>query len=144
MMFLGEYKHNIDYKGRLSVPKKFREDLKKGSVLTKGLDRCLFLYTEDSWETLSNRIRELPVTASDARAFGRYLFSGATEIGFDQLGRIFIPEYLRNYAGLKKEAIVVGVLERIEIWDKTRWKRMRKSVEAKGEEIAEKLTSSGI
>ncbi len=143
-MFLGEYKHSIDYKGRLSVPKKFRGQLKKESVLTKGLDRCLFLYPSEGWETISNRVKELPVTASDARAFGRYLFSGATEIEFDQLGRIFIPEYLRDYAGLKKEVVVVGVLDRIEIWDKPRWTRMRKDVEAKGEEIAEKLTGSGI
>ena len=143
-MFLGEYQHNIDYKGRLSVPKKFRGQLTKGSVLTKGLDRCLFLYTNEGWGTLSDRVKELPVTASDARAFGRYLFSGATEIEFDQLGRIFIPEYLRNYAGLKKEIVVVGILERIEIWDAESWEKMRKKVESKGEEIAEKLTGSGI
>ena len=143
-MFLGEYKHNVDYKGRLSVPKKFRGQLTKGSVLTKGLDRCLFLYTSEGWGTLSDRVRELPVTASDARAFGRYLFSGAIEIEFDRLGRIFIPDYLRGYAGLKKEVVVVGVLERIEIWDKVRWKKMKKDVESKGEEIAEKLTGSGI
>lgn len=143
-MFLGEYKHNIDYKGRLSVPKKFRTKLSKGSVLTKGLDKCLFLYTSGGWGTLSKQIEKLPVTASDARAFGRYLFSGATEIEFDRLGRIFIPDYLKTYAGLRKEVVVVGVLQRIEIWDKSRWDRMRKEVEAKGESIAEKLTESGI
>src|SRR3990167_1461900 len=143
-MFLGEYKHNIDYKGRLSVPKKFRGQLAKGSVLTKGLDRCLFLYTLEGWGLLSSRIKNLPVTARDARAFSRYLFSGATEIEFDQLGRIFIPDYLREYASLKKEVVVVGVLERVEIWDKARWVKMRRDVEMKGEEIAEKLTGSGI
>jgi len=143
-MFLGEYKHNIDYKGRLSVPKKFRGQLTKGSVLTKGLDRCLFLYTLEGWGLLSSRIKNLPVTARDARAFSRYLFSGATEIEFDQLGRIFIPDYLRGYAALKKEVVVVGVLERVEIWDKARWGKMRRNVETKGEEIAEKLTGSGI
>ncbi len=143
-MFLGEFRHNIDYKGRLSVPKKFREGLGVGSVLTKGLDRCLFLYTRQAWIALSNRVRELPVTAADARAFSRYLFSGATEIQFDQLGRIFIPDYLRAYANLKKEVVVVGVLERVEIWDKTAWSKVRKSVESRGEEIAEKLTGTGI
>lgn len=143
-MFLGEFQHNLDYKGRVSVPKKFRRQLTKGSILTKGLDRCLFLYTKDSWEKLANRIKELPVTGKDARAFGRYLFTGATEIDFDQLGRIAIPEYLRTYAGLKKETTIVGVLERIEIWDKKRWERMRKTIEATGEEIAEKLTETGI
>ena len=142
-MFLGEYRHNIDYKGRLSVPKKFRVNL-KGAVLTKGLDRCLFLYTRQAWESLSNRIKALPVTAADARSFSRYLFSGATEIEFDQLGRIFIPEYLRTYANLKKAIIFVGVLERVEIWDKTGWNKIRKRVEAKGEEIAEKLSESGV
>ena len=143
-MFLGEFQHNLDYKGRVSVPKKFRRQLTKGSILTKGLDRCLFLYTKNSWEKLANRIKELPVTGRDARAFGRYLFTGATEIDFDQLGRIAIPEYLRTYAGLKKETTIVGVLERIEIWDKKRWERMRKTIEATGEEIAEKLTETGI
>ena len=143
-MFLGEFQHNLDYKGRVSVPKKFRRQLTKGSILTKGLDRCIFLYTKDSWEKLANRIKELPVTGKDARAFGRYLFTGATEIDFDQLGRIVIPEYLRTYAGLKKETTIVGVLERIEIWDKKRWERMRKTIEATGEEIAEKLTETGI
>ena len=143
-MFLGEFQHNLDYKGRVSVPKKFRRQLTKGSILTKGLDRCLFLYTKNSWEKLANRIKELPVTGKDARAFGRYLFTGATEIDFDQLGRIAIPEYLRTYAGLKKETTIVGVLERIEIWDKKRWERMRKTIEATGEEIAEKLTETGI
>ena len=142
-MFLGEYRHNIDYKGRLSVPKKFRVNL-KGAVLTKGLDRCLFLYTRQAWESLSNRIKELPVTAADARAFSRYLFSGATEVEFDQLGRVFVPEYLRTYANLKKEVVIVGVLERVEIWDKTVWSRIRKGIEAKGEEVAEKLSGSGV
>ncbi|MEX0616523.1 MAG: division/cell wall cluster transcriptional repressor MraZ [Candidatus Woykebacteria bacterium] len=143
-MFLGEYKHSIDYKGRVSVPKKFRAELGKGSVLTKGLDRCLFLYTKQAWESLSQSIRSMPVTASDARAFSRYLFSGAIEIEFDQLGRIFIPEYLRSYSSIKKEVVIVGVLERVEIWDKKTWGRVSKGIENKGEEIAEKLTGAPL
>lgn len=143
-MFLGEYKHNIDYKGRVSVPKKFREDLGQGSVLTKGLDRCLFLYTKDSWQVLAERVKRLPVTGSNARAFSRYIFGSAVEAEFDNLGRIQIPGYLREYADLSKEAVLVGVGERIEIWSKERWSDYEQDLEKKGEEIAEKLRESGI
>jgi len=143
-MFLGEYKHNLDYKGRLGVPKKFREALRDGAILTKGLDGCLFLYSKGEWERLTTRLRELSVTQADTRAFERYLFGGATKVGFDQLGRIKIPEYLLTYASLKKEAVLVGILERIEIWSPERWNRLAKELEARGEEIAEKLGEKGV
>src|SRR3990172_8885632 len=137
-MFLGEYRHNLDYKGRVAVPKKFRGDLAEGAILTKGLDGCLFLYSRESWERLMIRLRELSVTQADTRAFGRYLFGGASEVEFDNLGRIKIPEYLLEYARIEKEAILVGLLERIEIWNPTRWTKQVKKLEARGEEIAEK------
>jgi MraZ protein len=143
-MFLGEYKHNLDYKGRLGVPKKFREALRDGAILTKGLDGCLFLYSKGEWERLTTRLRELSVTQADTRAFERYLFGGATQVEFDQLGRIKIPEYLLMYASLKKEAVLVGILERIEIWSPERWNRLAKELEARGEEIAEKLGEKGV
>jgi MraZ protein len=143
-MFLGEYKHNLDYKGRLAVPKKFREALVGGAILTKGLDGCLFLYSRREWERLTARLKELPVTQSDTRAFERYLFGGAAEVEFDQLGRIKIPEYLLTYAAIKKEAILVGILERIEIWSLQRWSRLAKRLESRGEEVAEKLAERGV
>ncbi|OGY21662.1 MAG: cell division/cell wall cluster transcriptional repressor MraZ [Candidatus Woykebacteria bacterium GWB1_45_5] len=143
-MFLGEYRHNLDYKGRVAVPKKFREGLVGGAVLTKGLDGCLFLYSKLEWERLTSRLKELPVTQADTRAFERYLFGGATEVEFDSLGRMKIPEYLLMYASLEKEAVLVGILERIEIWGSERWNKLAKRLESKGEEAAEKLAEKGV
>ncbi len=142
-MLLGEYQHSVDDKGRLAVPKKFREEITDGAVLTKGLDGCLFLYPKNSWESLSRELQELPVTMSDARAFERYIFGGAVAVDFDPLGRIKIPTYLTNYAGLKKEAIMLGVSQRIEIWSKERWEEFAKQLNRRGEEIAEKLSKRG-
>lgn len=143
-MFLGEYKHNLDYKGRVAVPKKFRSELKEGAIITKGLDKCLFLYPRESWENLSSRIKQLSVTQADTRAFGRYLFGGASEVEFDSLGRIKIPEYLLAYAGLSKEVILVGLLDRVEIWSSQKWTKLAKELEEKGEKIAEKLSGRGV
>jgi MraZ protein len=143
-MFLGEYRHNLDYKGRVAVPKKFREALVGGAILTKGLDGCLFLYSRREWEQLTARLKELPVTQSDTRAFERYLFGGAAEVEFDSLGRIKIPEYLLTYAAIRKEAILVGILERIEIWSMQRWNKLGKKLESRGEEVAEKLAEKGV
>ena len=143
-MFLGEYRHNLDYKGRLAVPKKFREALAAGAILTKGLDGCLFLYSRFEWEQLTARLKELPVTQADTRAFERYLFGGAAEVEFDPLGRIKIPEYLLRYAALTKEAVLVGMLERVEIWSTQRWSKLAKKLESKGEEVAEKLAEKGV
>jgi MraZ protein len=143
-MLLGEYQHNLDSKGRLSVPKKFRGDLGKGAILTKGLDGCLFLYPKAEWERLGARLRELSVTQADTRAFERYLFGGAVETEFDSLGRIKIPTYLLAYAGLVKQAVTVGILERVEIWEKGRWNKFSKKLHSRGEEIAEKLAERGV
>jgi MraZ protein len=143
-MLLGEYQHNLDSKGRLSVPKKFRADLGRGAILTKGLDGCLFLYPKAEWERLSAKLRELPVTQAETRAFERYLFGGAVETEFDSLGRIKIPIYLIAYAGLVKQAVTIGVLERVEIWEKDRWNKFSKKLHSRGEEIAEKLAERGV
>lgn len=143
-MFLGEYRHNLDYKGRVAVPKKFRSELSQGAILTKGLDGCLFLYPMNSWNKLTERIQELSVTQADTRAFGRYLFGGATEVEFDQLGRIKIPEYLLRYANIQRNAVLVGLLERIEIWSPNLWGKQVKKLETKGEEISEKLSRRGV
>ena len=143
-MFLGEYKHNLDYKGRVAVPKKFRTELESGAIITKGLDKCLFLYPEGSWEQLTERLRQLSVTQADTRAFGRYLFGGASEVEFDSLGRIKIPDYLLAYASLSKEVMLVGLLDRVEIWNSKSWEKLAVELESKGESIAEKLSEKGV
>ncbi len=143
-MFLGRYFHSLDYKSRTSVPKKFRDQLKSGAILTTGLDGCLFLYSKLDWQELSSRIKELPLTAVDARDFSRYLFSAATEVTFDSLGRITIPDYLVDYAKLEKEIVILGVLNRVEIWSKKKFTLLNKKLNEKGEEIAEKFSEEGI
>ena len=120
-MLLGEYKHNFDVKGRVSIPAKFRDDLGDSFIITKGLDNCLFVYSKLEWAKFEEKLKALPLTNVNARNFIRFFFAGATECEIDKQGRINIPQNLREYAGITKEAIVVGVLTRAEIWDKTKW-----------------------
>lgn len=144
-MFIGEFTHKIDGKGRVSVPSKFRLNLKLGSVITRGLDKCLFLYPKSEWKKLASKLANLPTHKANSRAFARFMLSGAMEVRIDKLGRILIPEYLRKYAGLKKEVVLVGVYNRIEIWDRFKWVKYRSMTEKQGEKIAEKLSDlSGI
>mgnify|MGYP001588861876 FL=1 len=143
-LFLGQYQHTLDYKSRTSIPKKFREQLTEGAVLTRGLDGCLFLYPKSEWEVLSIQLKELPLTGSDSRAFSRYLFSNALEVVFDNLGRITIPDYLRAHSKLGKNVVIIGVLNRIEIWAEESWRLFNKKIAKSSSEIAEKLSRSGI
>lgn len=143
-MFLGQFQHNIDYKSRTSIPKKFREELKDGAVLTRGLDGCLFLYSIAEWQILSDRIKDLPLTGSNARNFSRYLYSGAQEVKFDSLGRIVIPDFLLAYAKIEKKVVIIGVLNRIEIWADTIWHKQNKKMLFESEATAEKLSGTGI
>ena len=121
MVFIGEYQHTLDPKGRVIMPSKFRDGLGESFVVTKGLDNCLFVYPQGEWEELERKLRILPLTSKDARAFTRFFFSGATECELDKQGRILIPANLREYAGLDKDLIIIGVASRIEIWGKERW-----------------------
>lgn len=143
-MFVGRYVHRLDYKSRTSIPKKFRDQLNKEAILTRGLDGCLFLYSIFEWEILSNRLSSLPLTGKDARDFSRYIFGEAIHVSFDNLGRITIPDYLRNYAALEKEVVILGVLNRIEIWEKHKFDLINTKLNKRSEEIAEKLSGSGI
>lgn len=143
-MFLGQYQHTLDQKNRISIPKKFRLELKEPVVLTRGLDKCLFLYSSLEWEKLSRTLAQLPLTVSDARSFSRYLFSGATEAGFDSLGRVAIPDHLVKYASLEKEVLVIGVSSRIEIWAQEKWVIYQKKIIRKSQETAEKLSEFKI
>ena len=120
-MFMGEYHHNVDAKGRLIVPAKFREDLGELFILTRGLDQCLFGYPLNEWKIIEDKLKGLPMTKKDARAFTRFFFSGATECEIDKQGRINISSPLLNYANLEKECVILGVSNRIEIWSQNIW-----------------------
>lgn len=120
-MFMGEYNHSIDTKGRVIIPAKFREQLGEHFVVTKGLDGCLWVFAEEEWEEFSGKLRELPVANKDARKFARFFLAGAAEAETDKLGRILIPQILREYAKLEKDVALVGTGNRVEIWDKTAW-----------------------
>lgn len=120
-MFMGEYSHSIDEKGRLIIPSKFRFELGETFVLTRGLDGCLCVYPQAEWNILESKLRALPLTNKNARTITRFLVSGAASCELDKQGRILVPAALREYAGLEKEVVVTGNLERIEIWDKAKW-----------------------
>ena len=139
-MFIGEYTNKIDDKGRLAIPSKFRADLSGGAVVTKGLDGCLFVYTRNEWQKLADRLTTLPLTAANARAFARQLLAGAMDVEIDKQGRIVLPGYLRQFAGIKSTAIVAGLYDRIEVWDETKWREYTTKTEADADQIAEQLT----
>lgn len=143
-MLLGEYQHNLDPKGRLAIPAKFRETLKEGAIVTRGLDDCLFVFAAKEWEKLAEKLVALPLAQANSRAFVRLMLAGATDVELDGQGRILLPDYLRKYAGLKKEAVVAGLYNRIEIWDAEDWERYKQKTEGASEEIAEKLGELGI
>lgn len=138
-MFMGEYKHNLDTKGRIIMPSKFRELLDGQFVITRGLDRCLFAYTEEEWSRIEEKLKTLPLTKKDARKFTRLFFSGAAFVEIDKQGRINIPQNLREYAGLTKDCTVIGVSSRIEIWDSAAWEDFYTESEDNFEDIAEDL-----
>lgn len=144
IMFIGEYSHNLDAKGRLAVPAKFREKLKSGAVVTRGLDNCLFLYTKDQWEKIAEKLANLPISQSKARAFSRLMLAGAMDVEIDAQGRINLPEYLRKYASLNKKAIVAGLFDRLEIWDDAKWDTYKSGAEEESTEIAEALGELGV
>lgn len=143
-MFMGEYKHNVDVKGRMIVPSKFREGLGDSFVVTRGLDKCLFAYPLDEWKVIEEKLKQLPLTKKDARAFTRFFFSGAIECEMDKQGRINIPQTLRNYADLEKECVVIGVSERVEIWANDKWEEYVEESEESFAEIAENLMDFDI
>lgn len=143
-MFIGEYRHNLDDKGRLAVPAKFRAILKSGAVVTKGLDNCLFLYSKKQWETLADKLASMPISQAKARAFGRHMLAGAMEVDFDVQGRITLPEYLRKFAGLKKKTVIAGLYNRLEIWDEAGWHKYKIGTEKSSADIAEALGGLGV
>ncbi|HEX7056045.1 MAG TPA: division/cell wall cluster transcriptional repressor MraZ [Bacilli bacterium] len=138
-MFMGEYQHSIDDKGRLFIPVKFRDALGPSFIITRGLDRCLFVYPRQEWTQMEQKLKSLPLMKSDARAFTRFFFSGATECELDKQGRVNMPKNLVEHAKLEKECVVIGVSNRVEIWSKEIWHDYAKASEESFNEIAEKL-----
>ena len=142
-MFYGEYEHYLDKKGRLILPAKFRETAKANYIekfyITRGLDNCLFMFTEDEWKTQEANFKSMPFTKSQSRKFNRLYFSGAQEVIFDKQGRILIPRYLKEFAGIKRDVMIIGVSNRIEIWDLEKWKEFYNTEKGFFEKIAEDL-----
>ncbi|MFH1175219.1 MAG: division/cell wall cluster transcriptional repressor MraZ [bacterium] len=138
-MFIGEYQHTIDEKGRLAVPAKFRKFLSKGAVVTRGLDNCLFLYPIDEWKNLAGKISSLPLGQANTRAFSRLMLAGAMDAELDKQGRIIIPDYLRKFGKISKKVVLAGLYNRIEIWDEAEWEKFKANTEKESVDIAEKL-----
>jgi MraZ protein len=143
-MFIGEHAHTIDTKGRLSIPVKYRVELIEGTVITRGLDRCLWLYSKREWEKIAARLAKLPISQKKSRAFARLMLAGAWDAELDSQGRVLMPEYLRAYAGVTKHVIVAGLYNRVEVWDEDSWGEYKRQTEAASEEIAEGLAELGI
>ncbi|MDE2144937.1 MAG: division/cell wall cluster transcriptional repressor MraZ [Patescibacteria group bacterium] len=143
-MFIGEFKHSVDTKGRVAIPAKFRNQISSGAIITRGLDHCLFVFTEGDWEALAQKIIALPLAQSNSRAFARLMLAGASSAELDSQGRILVPDYLRKYAGIGKSVKVIGVYNRVEIWDEGAWQKYKEKTESSGDEIAEKLGELGI
>ena len=136
---MGEYQHTLDEKGRIIVPAKFREGLGSSFVMTRGLDKCLFVYPPSEWEILEAKLKSLPMTRADARSFVRFFFSGATECELDKQGRVLIPATLREYAKLDRDCVVLGVSNRVEIWGESEWRSYASEASESFEAIGEKL-----
>lgn len=143
-MFIGEYNHNLDDKGRLAIPAKFRNILKRGAVVTKGLDNCLFLYSKEQFEKIAQKFAALPLSQAKARAFARHMLAGAMDVEFDNQGRITLPEYLRSFSGLKKSIIIAGLYNHLEIWNESSWKKYKAESEKNSNAIAEELGDLGV
>ncbi len=143
-MFIGEYEHSLDTKGRIIIPSKFRDKLGEEFVMTKGLDNCLFVYPKSEWNVFEEKLKTLPLTNKDARAFIRFFFAGASECNLDKQGRVTIPANLRKYSKLDKDSIVIGVSTRIEIWSKDEWEDYNDDDNLSYESISEKMMELGI
>lgn len=141
-MLIGEYEHSLDSKNRIIMPSKFRDDIGEKFIVTKGLDGCLFAYSISEWKNFEEKLRSLPLSNKDARAFSRFFFAGATDCILDKQGRFLISSNLREFAELEKDLVIVGMNSRIEIWAKNKWKNVDEQISA--DEIAEKMEMLGI
>ena len=142
-MLIGEYKYNLDEKKRLTMPSKFRIVLGKKAIITKGMDGCLFMYSEKAWKELAEKLAKLPFSQSNARSFARVMLAGAMDVLIDSNGRVLVTDYLKDYAGLDKKVVVAGLYNRIEIWDEDKWNKYNKENSDHIGDIAERLNSIG-
>ena len=143
-MFIGEYSHSIDDKGRLSLPVKFRGKLSSGCVVTRGLDHCLWVYPSEEWDKLAQSLAALPITSKNARSFSRLMLAGAMDLKIDNTGRINLPKYLSDYAGIASKVVICGMYNRLEIWPEDGWQEFKKGMEDNSDEIAEQIEEIGF
>ncbi|MFC1638136.1 division/cell wall cluster transcriptional repressor MraZ [Patescibacteria group bacterium] len=144
MMFIGEYQHSIDSKRRMAMPSKFRGELGEKVVITRGLDKCLFVYPMKVWEELAEKLGNLPMGEANTRSFVRLMLSGAIDAEIDKQGRVLIPDYLKDYAELDKSVVVAGLFNRLEVWSENSWDEYKRKAEENNDEIAEQLGKLGI
>jgi len=143
-MLIGEYKHTLDPKKRLSLPSKWRGELGSTLIITKGLDNCLFVYPQREWEKITEKIGQLPLGSADTRSFNRFFLSGAVEVEVDSVGRILVPDFLKEFAKLDNKVVLAGVHDRVEIWDDNRWMEYKAKIELQADALAEKLGEIGV
>jgi len=143
-MFIGEFSYTIDQKKRIAIPSKFRKELGKKAVITRGLDNCLAVYPIEEWKKLTKKLENLPNSQTDARGFARIMLSGAVDVALDKLGRILVPDYLKNYAGFEKNLVIIGISNRLEIWDEKKWQEYRQKTEKEIGDMASRLQELGI
>jgi len=143
-MLIGEYTHSIDTKKRLSLPSKWRRELGKKLVLTRGLDNCLFIYPLKEWQKITEKIGRLPLGQADTRGFNRFFLSGATEVEVDSVGRILVPDFLKDFARLSGKVVLAGIHDRVEMWDEKRWTEYKRRIEGQADALAEKLGEIGV
>jgi MraZ protein len=143
-MLIGQYEHTIDVKKRLALPAKFRGELGDKIIITRGIEGCLAVYTDKEWKIMSDKLGALTISQAEARSFTRMILAGAMEVSLDKLGRILVPDYLKDYAGLKKNVVICGLSNRLEIWDSEKWEIYKKAAEKGVDEIVSKLGGLGI
>ena len=144
IVFIGEYKHTIDPKNRMTIPSKFQGQLTDGAIITRGLDNCLFVFTNEEWKRVAEQIKQQSFTTANARAFSRLMLAGAMDVKLDTQGRILIPSYLSDYASLGQKVVVAGLYDRLEIWNENAWETYKKQTEANANEISEQMSNLGI
>ena len=143
-MFIGEYQHVVDQKKRVAIPSKFRVRFKKGAVITRGLDNCLFIYPKEEWNAIAEKLGNMPVGERSTRSFVRLMLAGAVDVDLDSQGRILVPEYLKQYSKIDKNVVIAGLFNRLELWDENQWGKYKISAEESQDEIAEQLGKLGM
>ncbi len=143
-MLIGEYKHTLDPKKRLSLPAKWRKELGKCLVITRGLDNCLFVYPRSEWQKITEKVAQLPLGQADTRSFSRFFLSGAVEVEVDKIGRILVPDFLKEFGKLDSKVVLAGIHDRVEIWDEKQWNDYKERIEGQADALAEKLGDIGV